>query len=479
MTRGRIALLALVGVVVAAGAVGLSRTDDLGPGEGVPTAPRSTESGRATARPSRLPRGKVTLAGVEEHLAAFADIARRHGGTRAAGTPGYRASAAYVAKRLEQAGYEVTTQSVAFTAFRERRPSQLLVGGRRAGRNSFTVMVFSGSGRARADVTEITGSSHGCSASDFEGFPPGDVALLSAAECKYVEQAANAQAGGAVAVAVAPRPHDAGIGPVRGMLHERSGVAIPVLGVTDQLGRRMARGPVQVRVDATAEPARAQNVIAHTASGRAGTVVMLGAHLDSAVGSPGVNDNGSGSAVILEVAEAMAEEDLRNRVTFAWWAAEEYGLLGSTHYVESLGGDRRAAIAAYLNFDMLGSPNFVRYLYEGDGEPAGSVALEEMFREWFDARNLPIEEIPLEGRSDHAPFASAGIPVGGLFTGANMLKTADEVEDFGGIPGIGEDRCYHLPCDDLDNVDRRVLRQMALAVGHAVHVLARSPGAIP
>jgi Zn-dependent M28 family amino/carboxypeptidase len=469
-------LIAVLGLVIfIAGAAAVFLRDDSQPHADPPPS-RAEDSRPTNPRPSER-HTDATIAGVVEHLDAFADIARHHGGERAAGTPGYDASADYVIERLERAGYDVTTERVSFTAFVERSPSQLFVNGRRAGRNSFKVMLFSGSGDVNGAVMRVPG---GCAASDFDDFARGSIALVAAADCPYVEQATNAEAAGATGVLFTPLEEEAGVGPLRGTLGESSEVSVPALGITYGLGGRLADArSVRIRVDAFTKPARARNVIAQTPGGRGDSVVVVGAHLDSAVGSPGINDNASGSSVILELAETLADKKLRNGVRFGWWAAEEYGLRGSIHYVENLDEKERESIAAYLNFDMVASPNFVRYVYEGEGEPDGSIAIEDEFRAWFQNRGLAIEGIPLEGRSDHAPFARAGIPVGGLFTGANMLKTNSDVEAFGGIPGTGEDACYHLACDDLDNISRAVLKQMTAAVVHVVNVMAHTPGVIP
>ncbi|HVM36635.1 MAG TPA: M28 family peptidase [Actinomycetota bacterium] len=478
MTRRRgYLMIVLALVIVVAGAAAVSLRED-------PQPPADRQRSSQETRPE-IPRppersAGATITGVEQHLKAFADIARAHGGGRAAGTPGYDASADYVIERLERAGYEVTTQRVSLTAFVERTPSRLSVNGRRIGINRFKVMLFSGSDDVRGNVARVSGSAGGCASSDFEEFPRGSIALVAAANCTYIEQAANAEAAGATGVLFTPVQEEAGVGPLRGTLGESSQVSVPALGVTYDLGSRITNGrSVRIQVDAFKKRVRARNVIAQTASGRDESVVMVGAHLDSAVGSPGINDNASGSSVILELAEALVDKELRNGVRFGWWAAEEYGLLGSIHYVESLGEEERKSIAAYLNFDMLASPNFVRYVYEGEDEPDGSIAIEDEFRTWFRNRGLAIEGIPLEGRSDHAAFSRAGIRVGGLFTGANMLKTADETEMYGGTPGTGEDACYHLPCDDLDNINRAVLKQMTAAIVHVVGVMARTPGVIP
>ena len=244
-----------------------------------------------------------------------------------------------------------------------------------------------------------------------------------------------------------------------------------------------ARIDVRVQVD---PDRKTYNVIAETRGGDPDDVVMVGAHLDSVPEGPGINDNGSGSATVLEVARQLARERVkpRNKVRFAWWGAEELGLLGSEHYVQSLSEAEREKIAPYLNFDMVGSPNFVRLVYDGDnsafGEdegaapaPEGSAAIEDLFTDYFQSRKLATEETAFDGRSDYGPFIDAGIPAGGLFTGAEGIKTREQARVYGGKAGVAYDPCYHEECDDLSNLSRRALDQMSDAVAHAVLTYAR------
>ena len=184
-------------------------------------------------------------------------------------------------------------------------------------------------------------------------------------------------------------------------------------------------------INATVSERTTTNVIADSPSGRTDRTVMAGAHLDSVDEGPGINDNGSGTAAILETAEQMAELGIapRNAVRFAFWGAEESGLVGSQHYVDSLRQRQLHKISVYLNFDMVGSPNFVRFVYDGDGSefgvkgPSGSGHMERTFVNYFDAKGLASEPTEFDGRSDYDAFINAGVPAGGLFTGAEDIKT--------------------------------------------------------
>ena len=220
------------------------------------------------------------------------------------------------------------------------------------------------------------------------------------------------------------------------------------------------------------------NLIADWPGGDANDTLMIGGHLDGVTAGPGINDNGSGSAAILETALAVARADHRpaRHLRFAWWGAEELGLVGSTHYVNGLSSAERSRIGGYLNFDMVGSPNAGYFAYDGDGSsgnggPAGSAEIEQVLRSHFEAINVPVQDTAFDGRSDYGPFIRVGIPAGGLFTGAEGRKTAEQARLWGGEAGVAFDRCYHAPCDTTDNIDDSALDRNADAIAHAVWTL--------
>jgi Zn-dependent M28 family amino/carboxypeptidase len=217
-------------------------------------------------------------------------------------------------------------------------------------------------------------------------------------------------------------------------------------------------------------------VIAELPGKNASNVVMAGAHLDSVNAGPGINDNGSGSAALLEVAEQLAKVKPQNTMRFAWWAAEESNLVGSTRYVNSLSMAERDKIALYLNFDMIGSPNHVFFIYDGDDSddfeggataPPGSAQIEKTFEAFYASRGVPFKGTAFSGRSDYGPFIAVGIPSGGLFTGAEGIKTAAEAATWGGTAGEAYDQCYHQACDTYANVNVSALDVNSDAVAHA------------
>ncbi|MBV1781364.1 M20/M25/M40 family metallo-hydrolase [Paeniglutamicibacter sp. ABSL32-1] len=214
-------------------------------------------------------------------------------------------------------------------------------------------------------------------------------------------------------------------------------------------------------------PVDAFNVLADTGSSSGG-VLVLGAHLDSVEEGPGINDNGSGVAAVLEVALRLAEEGSvsRERILFAFWGGEEDGMHGSDHYVEQLSRKEAAAHVAYLNVDMVGSPNAAAFVFDGDGSdseeagPEGSGDIERVFQDILRAEGVQALPVGFIGDSDYDAFVKAGIPSGGLFTGDVGTKSEAEARTFGGQAGERYDECYHQACDTIKNVDMAVLEQM-------------------
>jgi Zn-dependent M28 family amino/carboxypeptidase len=211
-------------------------------------------------------------------------------------------------------------------------------------------------------------------------------------------------------------------------------------------------------------------------------VVMAGAHLDSVLAGPGINDNGSGTASILEVAEQLAHVKLQNTVRFAWWGAEESGLVGSTNYVNGLSQAQKDRIALYLNFDMVGSPNYIFMTQDADQSsfvapvavPNGSVAIEDLFESFYTLRGEPYDDAAFDGRSDYQAFILNDIPAGGLFTGAEVPKTAEQQSIWGGTVGAQFDPCYHAACDTFANNNNHALATNADLIGFSMLTYAYS-----
>ncbi|MFI6101613.1 M28 family metallopeptidase [Lentzea sp. NPDC051213] len=216
------------------------------------------------------------------------------------------------------------------------------------------------------------------------------------------------------------------------------------------------------------------NLIADYPGGDVNNIVMLGSHLDSVTAGPGINDNGTGSASILEVALQMKATGFQpaKHVRFGWWGAEERGLIGSTNYVNSLSATDKSKIKAYLNFDMTGSPNPGYFVYSASGQPSGSLALQQRLQAGFTSINVQTELTSVGGRSDHAAFARAGIPIGGTFTGAEGRKTAAQAQKWGGTSGQAYDRCYHASCDTTSNINVPALDRNADVIAYTLWATA-------
>ena len=418
-------------------------------------------------------RRAVRTRGLVGHLRRLQAIARENGGNRAAGTPGGEASIDMVAERLRAAGYRVRLQKVGFPFFEERARPRVSADGRALrARIDVATLAYSAGGRADGRAARIPGL--GCAADQYAGVGRGDVAVVRRGTCTLRAKARLAEAAGAAAVLIVNSGRPGETAPFAGTLGS-PGVGIPVVGTSSAAGEILATAQrVTVAVDATSERRTTRNVIADTPGGAKRGTVMLGAHIDSVSEGPGINDNGTGVATLLEIAERMAEREAPGRrVRFAFWGAEELGLHGSRRYVRTLPDDQRTALGAYVNLDMTGSPNPVRLVYDSARAPRGSARIERVLRRHFRSAGLAVDQTGMRGGSDHAPFLRAGVPVGGLFTGAGGTKSPAQARRFGGRAGRPLDRCYHRSCDTIANVDRRVLGQMADAAAHAVVALSR------
>ncbi|MEV1132372.1 M20/M25/M40 family metallo-hydrolase [Agromyces sp. NPDC049794] len=486
-------------------------------------------------------RDAVTADAIMDHLSELQAIADANGGTRASGTQGYDESIDYIEELLLAAGYEVTRQDFLFNSFRElsdpvfERVSPDPVA-YVAGEDFFTAE-YSGSGDVTANLQAVdlvlppgataSTSNSGCEAEDFIGFTAGNIALVQRGTCDFAVKAANAYDAGAAGVIIFNEGQEGRTDTLNPTLGDQFSDPIPVVGTSFEIGNELAsllqQGTVSIhlKTDTLIElDVPTTNLIAETPTGRDDRVVMAGAHLDSVPDGPGIEDNGTGSATLLETALQIAEQDIapRNTIRFAWWGAEEAGLVGSQYYVDSLSKRQLKNIELYLNFDMIGSPNFARFVYDGDGDafgikgPSGSDDIEQVFEDFFESEGLASEPTAFDGRSDYDAFITAGIPAGGLFTGAEGAKTEDQVALYGGLATfegepVSYDPCYHQPCDSMDpigdgadaelyealnaayggaleyegvisNINTQVLEEMSDAVAHSVLTYAMSTASV-
>lgn len=429
--------------------------------------------------------GCVTLDGVRSHQLKLRDIALANGGTRVSGTKGFDESADYAEKVFRDAGYNVTRQSFQFQSFIELPGTQLSqVAPTPTAAIETNILSYSGSGSVTATVSVLP-TVTGCNSADFAGFTAGNIALISRGACSFAIKATNAQAAGAAAAVI----YNNVPGELNGTLGAEFALSIAVTGITQAAGQQLAaiQGlKLSITTSTLRGTATTSNIIAESKEGDANNVVMVGAHLDSVDAGGGINDNGSGSAAVLEVAKQMGKVKPRNKVRFALWGAEESGLVGSERYVELLPQAEKEKIALYLNFDMIGSPNHVFFIYDGDNSdgvgagagPVGSTGIEKTFETFYNRVGVSFKGTDFDGRSDYGPFIAAGIPAGGLFTGAEGTKTVAEAEVWGGLVGTAYDPCYHKACDNYGNTNLFALDVNADAVAYATLQFAMSTKAV-
>ncbi|HVV12724.1 M28 family metallopeptidase [Amycolatopsis sp.] len=424
---------------------------------------------------------KVAVAGINRHLIALQRIADTHDGTRAASTDGHARSAEYIAGKLEAAGYSVTRQEFPFV-YTETLAQHLTAGGADVPIIAMTYSPSTPEGGITAPLAAIPpDATPGCEAADY-GAATGKIVLVQRGSCTFAaKQQAAAEAGALGAII-----YNNDEGSLNGTLGDPADARIPTGGVSRADGEALAAldgTPVTLELRQLRENRSSYNVVAETKTGRKDNVVMAGAHLDSVPDGPGINDNGSGSATLLETALQLGgSPKVNNAVRFAFWSAEEFGLVGSTYYVDSLGFEQQLDIALYLNFDMIGSPNAAYFAYDGDDSdgvgagpgPYGSAQIEKTFVDYLSTRGIATEGTDFDGRSDYGEFIAVGIPAGGLFTGAEDLKTEAQAAKWGGQAGVPYDPCYHQACDDLGNVDRTALDRNADAVAFALGTYALS-----
>ncbi|GAA1928957.1 hypothetical protein GCM10009689_04760 [Brevibacterium antiquum] len=446
----------------------------------------------------------VTGDAVMDHLQKISDISTSHAdeGFRALGTPGYEESVEYVEQTLEATGafdverqaFEVDDQTFGEVAVSvdgeevEVTPASYTEG------TEEPLTDLSVALPVDDDYSDLGGGQLGCAASDFDDSAEGALVLVARGTCSFGEKTQAATDAGAAAVILYNNDTSAPDEALNATLGERVENGAPTVGVSYNVGNDLltkiegASEEEPLLADFTLETeyttSTTWNVVAETKAGDHDNVQMFGAHLDGVREGPGANDNGSGSAALLASAEALAKQptEADNAIRFGWWAAEEVGLVGSTHYVESLGDAELAKVKSYMNFDMIGSDNYIVGTLDSDGSdvpipdgvnvPEGSAELEKIFTDYFADNDQPNVGTDFSGRSDYQAFIDNGIPASGLFSGADGTKTEQEAEWFGGTVGDKHDTNYHQPTDTIENVSQQSLDIFAPAIGYSVHTLA-------
>jgi carboxypeptidase Q len=356
-----------------------------------------------------------------------------------------------------------------------------------------TLLTYTPSGAA-FNTTILPIPNLGCNATDYPSNTKGRIALVSRGSCPFGLKTALAGSAGAAGIVIYNNVPGTFAGTL-GSASRLEGPYAPAVGIPQSNGQALLAllnsttiiG--DLTVNAILENRTTYNVIATSKSGNPNSVLALGAHTDSVIAGPGINDDGSGVVGLLNIARALSDfsplPSTYNSIRFGFWSGEEYGLLGSTHYVFNLPAPELRKIKAYINADMIASPNYVYALYDGDGSafnltgPPGSAAIEALFQSYFTSRDLPYTATAFDGRSDYAPFADAGIPTGGIFTGAEGIKTAAEANMFGGTAGLAYDENYHKAGDNMTNLNLEAFQVNAEGIAYVVGTYLKAFDGIP
>lgn len=451
-------------------------------------------AGCATAPPEapvrlaeELP-GKVTVDAMVAHLQHLQTIADEHDGNRADGTTGFQASVDYIAKLLGDNGFDVSTPE--FERLDTLSPGHptLTVSGRTFEVDQASLLVPTPAGGTAGPVLKPTKPA-GCTPADYPTAPGSQlknaIAVVDDTDCSVLDKQDAAIARGAVALVVISAGGRNGSPPQLFPRGYYNGLRIPVAVAGNEAGAALRRtaSPVRLVLDAKTVKVLSRNVLAQTKTGSTNDIILVGAHLDSVDNGPGINDNGSGVAAVLETALQLgAAAPLTNAVRFAFWGAEEQGLAGSLDYLYALSRDELNAIALYLNFDMIGSENAGFFTYDGDQSgpanvpsvPIGSAGIERTLAGYLNLAGKRPADLPLSQRTDYQGFLTAGVPIGGFTTGSEALKTKVQARLWGGTAGQPFDPNYHRASDTLDNINRAALAVTGPGVAFAVGSYAQS-----
>ncbi len=433
--------------------------------------------------------GKVNADGMQAQLRKLSEIADANGGTRAKGTPGYDASVDYVAQFLRDKGFDVQTPEFEILGKSEGGNPKLTIAGRAYEVDQASLLITTPP-RGLSAITLRPRNAAGCRAADYGDVSVrGAIAVVDDKLCSVVDKQNAAVDKGAVGLLVVSAPGGGGspatLFPAG--YYQQLTVPVGVIGNDENAALRRTNAPVQLVLDRKPVMVKSRNVLAQTKTGAGDNVVMVGAHLDSPPASAGINDNSSGVAAVLETAAALgAEPRVPNAVRFAFWGSEEYALQGASKYVVGLDEKQLGEIALYLDVDMIGSPNAGYFTYDGDQSgqvnpaipvdavPEGSAGIERTLAGYLNLAGVRPADIQLARNTDYHAFIAAGVPVGGLTTGASQRKTEAQARLWGGRAGVAFDPNFRTPRDNIDNIDRDALSVMGAALAFATGTYAQS-----
>ncbi|KAJ2156487.1 hypothetical protein GGF46_005155 [Coemansia sp. RSA 552] len=438
---------------------------------------------------------------IRDHLAKFLEIAEQHNNSRSV-TNGHAASAEYVIDLLARAGNcDVQVQHFMSPVWTVNQVPRLALRDPRVDfifETDFQIMRYGGQGANISQVPVSVIPHGGCSPEDARGVA-GKIAVVNPnRKCTVFESALRLEQMGARAVVFVRSARYKTPSHARVRLTDwKEGdplMTIPVLSTTHSVGQILTNAPdalVDIETDTTISVVKTSNVLCIGRTGDPKNTIVVGSHLDSVADGPGINDNGSGSASTLEIQLTLAriKYSPKNRLVFAWWGAEEDGLLGSRHFARVLahGWKNRwtekeqldikwSDVALDLNFDMLASPNYIALIHNGSNAPdparKGSQQIQKVFENYFSRHSYPYKITSMRAGSDFVPFIDNGVPAGGVLTGAGEFKDIDDRREHGGLAHAALDTCYHRDCDTLLNVNMEALNKMSKAAMYAVSTLS-------
>ncbi|KAI1505242.1 peptidase family M28 [Biscogniauxia marginata] len=422
-----------------------------------------------------------------KELYGIAELAREQYGhpTRVIGSDGHRGTLEYITATIDKLGDYYTYANQSFPAVVGDVFESRLVLGHAVPESAVPMSLTPPTAKKEPVYGDLVlVDNDGCDASDYPSELAGNIAFIIRGTCPFGTKSELAGKAGAVAAVVYNYDPDN----FGGTLGAPSPDHVATFGLSGKdagpVLEQLKAGKVVdsiAFIDSEVGTVNTTNIVIQTVAGDPDNCVMLGAHSDSVAEGPGINDDGSGSLSLLEVATQLTKFTVNNCVRFAWWAGEEEGLLGSDYYVSVLPVEENLKIRLFMDYDMMGSPNFAYQIYNATNavNPIGSEQLRDLYVEWYKSQGLNYSFIPFDGRSDYDGFIRNGIPGGGIATGAEGIKTKEEEEMFGGKAGDWYDPCYHQLCDDVGNVNETAWLLNTQLIAHSVATYAISFDGFP
>ncbi|KAI0204982.1 peptidase family M28 [Astrocystis sublimbata] len=439
---------------------------------------------------SKSLQAQISIDSLFEHANSLYDLAKSSEEefghpTRVIGSEGHRRTLEYVSAKLDSLGGYYTSSTQAFPAVMGQVFQSRLVLGHTVPESASPMSLTPptpGKEPVYGDLGLV--DNEGCDASDYPNKLKGKIAFIKRGTCPFGTKSDFAGRAGAIAAVVFNSNPDG----LSGTLGTPTAHHVPTFGLSgtdaEPVLKKLKAGEAVdsiAFIDSVVSTINTTNIVAQTVGGDPDNCVMLGGHSDSVGEGPGINDDGSGSLTLLEVATHLTNFSVKNCVRFAWWAGEEEGLLGSDYYVANLSEEENKKIRLFMDYDMMGSPNFAYQVYNATNaaNPAGSEQLRNLYVDWYKSKGLNYTFIPFDGRSDYDAFIRNGIPGGGIATGAEGIKTKEEAKMFGGKAGDWYDPCYHQLCDDVGNVNATAWLVNTQLVAHSVATFAASFDGFP